>query len=85
MIAFAALLLAQSADVDSYPDAAHRADQARTAELNRRAADQVGRRLSGNGKADADYQSARHRYEKAMAEWRQRVAACEAGYYQACR
>jgi len=81
MIYLAALLLLQSAD--EYPDAAHRADQARTVELNRRAADRAVPRVSGA--ASADYQAARRRYEKAMANWRRRVADCEAGDYRACQ
>lgn len=83
MIHLAALLLLQSADADGYPDAAHRADQARTAELNRRAAERATPRVSG--RASADYQAARQRYEKAMANWRRRVADCEAGDYRACQ
>jgi hypothetical protein len=31
------------------------------------------------------YKADRQRYEKAMAEWRQNVAACRAGNYEYCR
>lgn len=32
-----------------------------------------------------DYEADRRRYERAMAEWREDVAACRAGYYEHCR
>lgn len=31
------------------------------------------------------YETDRRRYEQAMAEWREDVAACRAGYYEYCR
>lgn len=32
-----------------------------------------------------DYESDRRDYERAMADWREDVAACRAGYYSRCR
>ncbi len=69
-------------------DAAHRADRLRVQQLNREAAtryEQRDRRYRhANDPALADYAAARARYERDMALWRQRVAACRAGDYSAC-
>lgn len=65
-------------------DAAHRADRARTRQLNNSAAAVVERRFAGNDRSIAAYRSARARYERQMADWRQQVVDCRAGYYYAC-
>ena len=65
-------------------DAAHRADRLRTQALNERAAAVVSRRDDGNARQRESYRAARDRYERRMAEWRERVADCRAGYYDAC-
>ena len=65
-------------------DAAHRADRLRTEQLNRDAAAVVARRDTGNSGGQAAYRAARLRYERQMAEWRARVAACEGGDWRAC-
>jgi len=65
-------------------DAAHRADRARTRQLNNRAASVVHRRFAGNDGRVAAYRKARARYEREMDDWRQRVADCRDGYYSAC-
>lgn len=48
----------------------------------------------GRGQSDSDghyreqaraYEADRREYERAMAEWREDVAACRAGYYEYCR
>ena len=81
MVAFAAAASAESQEEDDL----HRADRLRTQQLNRQAAGAVSRRTMRNDSGDADYLAARARYERDMAEWRRRVEACEAGYWQACR
>jgi hypothetical protein len=78
------LLLAASPAVADPNDAAHRADRARTQQLNNRAAAVVARRFAGNDSREADYRRARARYERQMDDWRQRVWDCRAGYYSAC-
>ena len=65
-------------------DAAHRADRARTRQLNHGAAAVVERRFAGNDRSIASYRRARARYEQKMADWRRQVSACRAGYYRAC-
>ena len=74
----------------SYPafadpdDAAHRADRARTRQLNNQAASVVGRRDARDLDKFSAYRVARARYAREMAQWRRRVADCEDGYYRAC-
>ncbi len=64
-------------------DAAHRADRERTQALN-------GRSWNGYSPATVrprdhdDYARARAAYRQRLAAWRARVAACEAGRYDAC-
>jgi len=65
-------------------DAAHRADRARTRQLNNRAAAVVDRRFAGNDRSLSDYRRARASYERQMDAWRERVSDCRAGYYSAC-
>lgn len=69
--------------VDS-DDAAHRADKARTEQLNRAAAARVDRRDKANGDAQDRYDDARRAYQRQLDQWRRRVAACEQGRYEAC-
>ena len=65
-------------------DAEHRADRLRTIELNKRAQSVVDRRDRGNADVRAQNRRAMERYERQRAEWRRRVAACQAGDYDAC-
>jgi hypothetical protein len=65
-------------------DAAHRADRARTRQLNHSAAAVVERRFAGNDGRIAAYRKARARYEREMDDWRQRVADCRGSAYWAC-
>jgi len=65
-------------------DAEHRADRLRTIELNKRAQAVVDRRDRGNADVRAQNRRAMERYERQRAEWRRRVAACQAGDYDAC-
>lgn len=48
-----------------------------------------GRRSAGTDSRYRDqvraYEADRRRYEQAMAEWREDVAACRAGYYEHCQ
>ena len=78
------LLLVASPAVADPDDAAHRADRARTQQLNNSAAAVVNRRFAGNDGRLADYRRARARYEREMDDWRQRVADCRAGNWDAC-
>jgi hypothetical protein len=77
------LILAAPASADPN-DAAHRADRARTRQLNNGAASVVARRFASNDRSIADYRRARARYERQMDDWRRQVSACRAGYYRAC-
>lgn len=65
-------------------DAEHRADRLRTIELNKRAQAVVDRRDRGNADVRAQNRRAMERYERERAEWRERVAACRAGDWDAC-
>jgi hypothetical protein len=80
-------------------DAAHRADRAYTAELNRNAKarsrssmprvsgrDQTQYRadLDAHSRDMAQYRADRARYDQRIANWHSRANACEAGYYDAC-
>jgi hypothetical protein len=65
-------------------DAAHRADRARTRWLNSQAATVAGRRDARNWDSLSAYRAARARYARRLADWRQRVSECKAGYYRAC-
>ncbi len=76
-----ALLLPSIAQAE---DAAHRADRLRTQAPNERAAAVVARRDNGNARQREAHRAAEDRYERRMAEWRERVADCRAGYYEAC-
>lgn len=82
LIALAALtatpILAQQEDAE------HRADRLRTIELNERARAVVSRRDRSNAEIRKSGREAQLRYERQRAEWRRRVAACEAGDYDAC-
>lgn len=65
-------------------DAAHRADRLRTEQLNRSAAAVVARRDRQNAQVRRRGDDAMDRYQKELAAWRRRVAACNAGDYDAC-
>lgn len=89
---------ADQVDEGTPNDAAHRADRAYTAELNRNANSRSGRRsgassgeqaryqadLAAHDRAMDDYRAARQRYARRMADWRARADACEAGNIDAC-
>ena len=77
------LIIASPASADPN-DAAHRADRARTRQLNNGAAAVVQRRFAGNDGRIAAYRKARARYEREMDDWRHRVSECRAGGYWAC-
>jgi len=66
-------------------DAEHRADRLRTIELNRRAQAANDRRDRSNADIREGGRRAQERYRRERAEWQQRVAACQAGDYAACR
>ena len=96
---------ADQVDEGTPNDAAHRADRAYTAELNRNAYNhslRSGSARSGSShyaraqaqyRADQnqhardmqDYRAAQSRYSDHLDDWHRRVAACEAGYYDACQ
>lgn len=78
------VLMATSAR-GSQEDAAHRADRRTTQALNRRAGEAVERRRARNAAGEEAYDAARDRYEREMAAWRRRVAACRDGERSACR
>ena len=80
-----ALSVLAAAPVFAQPeDAEHRADRLRTIELNQRAQAVVSRRDRANAKVRQSGREAQLRYERQRAEWRRRVAACQAGDYDAC-
>jgi len=66
-------------------DEAHRLDRQRTEQLNRQAARTVAARDDRNDDAQRAYRAARADYERRMAAWRRRVAACNAGDWSACQ
>ncbi len=94
---------ADQVDEGTPNDAAHRADRAYTAELNRNAnARSRQTSVGGSGTsarnqaqyhADLNehardmqaYRTAQARYANHLDDWHRRVAACEAGYYDACQ
>lgn len=43
-----------------------------------------GRTSSRRNSAQSDYAEARRDYERRLAEWREDVSACRAGYYDRC-
>lgn len=77
-----ALLLATPAFAE---DEAHRLDRLRTEQLNRQAAKAVDRRDNDNDANQRAYRAARSDYERRMAAWRRRVAACNDGDWSACQ
>ena len=91
---------ADQVDEGTPNDAAHRADRAYTAELNRNAnARSRQTSVGGSGRGQAQYhaelsehardmqayRAAQARYANHLDDWHRRVAACEAGYYDACQ
>ncbi|MET0373381.1 MAG: hypothetical protein ABW128_03875 [Rhizorhabdus sp.] len=79
-----ALFAAAPALAQIEEDAEHRADRLRTIELNRRAQAVVDKRDRGNADVRDHNRRAQERYERQRAEWRERVAACQAGEWSAC-
>jgi hypothetical protein len=65
-------------------DAAHRADRARTRQLNAAAAKVVAGRNHRNLEAQERYLDRRADYEARLEAWRRRVATCRGGDYAAC-
>lgn len=84
MLSLMLLLAAAPAFAQPVEDAEHRADRLRTIELNKRAQAVVAHRDRGNAEIRRSGREAQARYERQRAEWRRRVAACEAGDYAAC-
>ncbi|WP_404713294.1 hypothetical protein [Sphingomonas sp. MMS24-J13] len=83
----ALLLLSIATEVSAQPvdeDVAHRADRQQTEALNRRVADDIARRNRANANGQDSYEAATARYARQLQEWRRRVEACRAGYYDAC-
>jgi len=78
------ILATASAALAQAEDAAQRADRLRTIELNRRAQGAVDRRDRANADIRESARRAQQRYERERAEWLRRVAACQAGDYDAC-
>jgi hypothetical protein len=98
-VALALLACAPPALASAIEDDAHREDRERTQELNRRAAAAIARRdavlparrdaagVDREGAYDADeadYRAARAQYERDLAHWRRRAAACRQGDWDAC-
>ena len=81
MLALATAAIAQAED----EDAAHHADRMRTGQLNRQALQASQPHLTYDARGQRAYEAARKRYEQEMAAWRERVAACQAGDWSACR
>lgn len=90
---------ADQVDEGTPNDAAHRADRAYTAELNRRANTRSGSsrpsvssydraqyqaELADHDRAMQDYRYARQRYAQRVSDWRARTDACQSGYAEAC-
>jgi hypothetical protein len=79
------LLAAAPACLHAQPeDAEHRADRLRTIELNRRAQGVVAHRDRSNADVREANRRAMERYERQRAAWREQVAACQAGDWEAC-
>lgn len=82
------LALLLPAPVLAQEDAAHRADRLEVQRLNSRSPDGYAPRhhATANGAADQRaYAKAQADYQERLAAWRRRVAACEAGQYEACQ
>jgi len=84
LLAIAVFILPTALFAQAEEDAEHRADRLRTEQLNRDAGASVGRRNSANAAALERYRNAQEDYQRARAEWRRRVAACEDGDWRAC-
>jgi hypothetical protein len=72
------------ASAQNIDDAAHRADRARTRQLNAAAGKVVDSRNRRNSDAQESYRERRADYEGRLEAWRRRVAACRGGDYAAC-
>ena len=77
-------LLAAAPALAQVEDAEHRADRLRTIELNSRAQAVVDRRDRANADVRETNRRNQQRYERQRAAWRERVAACRAGDWDAC-
>ena len=77
-------LLAAAPALAQVEDAEHRADRLRTIELNSRARAVVDRRDRANADVRETNRRNQQRYERQRAAWRERVAACRAGDWDAC-
>jgi hypothetical protein len=65
-------------------DAAHRADRLRTQQLNADAQAVVDQRNRSNARKRRTGAAAHERYQRELADWRRRVAACRSGDYPSC-
>jgi hypothetical protein len=83
------LLLATPALAQPEPeDAAHRADRLEVQRLNSRSPNGYVAPRHGGAGSDAGqraYAKAQADYQDRLDAWRRRVAACEAGQYEACQ
>lgn len=81
------LFLALAAAAMQEEDAAHRADRLEVQRLNSRSPNGYARRrrAATPSDGDADYAQAQADYRARLLAWRRRVAACEAGQYEACQ
>ncbi|WP_116090726.1 hypothetical protein [Sphingomonas crusticola] len=84
LLALAIAILPSVVFAQAEEDAEHRADRARTEQLNRNAAAAVDRRNGANADAVDRYRDAQAAYRRAREEWRRRLAACEEGDDRAC-
>lgn len=84
LIALALAILPTTGFAQADEDAEHRADRARTEQLNRNAAAAVDHREGANTAAIDRYRDAQAAYQRAREEWRRRLAACENGDDRAC-
>jgi hypothetical protein len=81
LLSMAAAAPAQQAD----EDAEHRADRLQTEALNLRVSDDIARRHQTNSRGQDSYKAATARYARQLQDWRRRVEACRAGYYDECQ
>lgn len=83
------VLLLPAAAFAQPEDAAHRTDRLEVQRLNSRSANGYApaRRASASSPDENEraYARAQADYQARLAAWRRRVAACEAGSYDACR
>ena len=77
-------LVPASAFAQAEEDDAHRTDRQQTQDLNRNVQRSVDQRNAADAAKLARYRDDAAAYERRRAEWRRRVAACEAGDDRAC-